>query len=36
MQAIQTTRRVPAPPAAVRARFRRGVVLQFGGKDLAR
>jgi hypothetical protein len=36
LQAIQATRRVPPPPAAVRARYRRGVVLQFGGKDLAR
>jgi TonB family protein len=36
MQAIQTTRRVPPPPAAVRARYRRGVVMQFEGKDLAR
>lgn len=36
MQAIQTTRRVPPPPATVRARFRRGVALAFMGKDLAR
>jgi TonB family protein len=36
MQAIQLTRRVPPPPASVRARFRRGVALAFGGKDLAR
>jgi TonB family protein len=36
MQAIQVTHRVPPPPAAVRARFRHGVLLDFGGKDLAR
>jgi TonB family protein len=36
MQAIQATHRVPPPPAAVRSRFRHGVVLEFGGKDLAR
>jgi TonB family protein len=36
MQAIQTTHRVPPPPAPVRARFRRGVALAFMGKELAR
>jgi colicin import membrane protein len=36
MEAIQTTRTVPPPPAAVRAKFKRGMILEFDGKDLAR
>jgi TonB family protein len=36
IQAVQATRRVPPPPPAVRAMYRRGVALLFGGKDLAR
>jgi periplasmic protein TonB len=36
MQAIEATRRVQAPPPSERARWRRGVVLAFPGKDLAR
>ena len=36
IQAVQTTHKVPPPPAAVRARYRRGVLLVFAGKDLAR
>jgi TonB family protein len=36
VQAVAATRKVPPPPASVRARYRRGVVLEFGGKDLAR
>jgi colicin import membrane protein len=36
LQAIQATRQVPPPPANQRARYRRGVVLAFDGKDLAR
>jgi TonB family protein len=36
LQAVQATRKVPPPPAAQRARYRRGVALAFGGKDLAR
>jgi len=36
IQAVQATRRVPPPPPAVRNMYRKGVVLAFGGKDLAR
>lgn len=36
MEAIQATRDVPPPPPSERAKYRRGVVLQFEGKDLAR
>lgn len=36
MAAIRATGRVPAPPAAVRTKFRRGVSIQFEGKTLAR
>jgi TonB family protein len=36
MQAIKATARVPPPPATERARFRRGLLLEFAGKDLAR
>jgi TonB family protein len=36
VQAVKATGRVPPPPAAVRAKFRRGAVLAFDGKSLAR
>jgi TonB family protein len=36
LQAVQATRRLPPPPPAIRAMYRRGVALAFGGKDLAR
>jgi TonB family protein len=36
MQALLTTRKVPPPPAKTAAAFRRGTVLEFVGKDLAR
>ncbi len=36
LQAIEATRKVPPPPAAVRARFRRGTLLVFDGGELAR
>jgi colicin import membrane protein len=36
LQAVQTTRHVPPPPPEVRAMYRRGIALLFGGKDLAR
>jgi TonB family protein len=36
LAAVQATRRVPPPPASLRARYRRGLVLELGGKDLAR
>lgn len=35
LDAIKATQRVPPPPPAVRAMYRKGVVLAFGGKDLA-
>ena len=35
LQAVQATRQVPPPPPALRAQYRRGTVLVFGGKDLA-
>jgi TonB family protein len=34
--AVRATGRVPPVPAAARARFRRGVVIEFDGKDLAK
>jgi TonB family protein len=34
MRAVRATTNVPPPPPAVRARVRRGVVLDFAGKDL--
>jgi outer membrane biosynthesis protein TonB len=36
MQAVEAARRVQPPPPSERARWRRGVVLGFSGKDLAR
>jgi TonB family protein len=36
MQAVQATRRVPPPPASEQRKWRRGVVLGFEGKELAR
>jgi colicin import membrane protein len=36
VQAVKTTGRVPPPPPAQRARFRRGMALEFMGKELAR
>ncbi len=36
VQAVKATGRVPPPPAALRARFRRGLLITFAGKDLAR
>jgi TonB family protein len=35
VQAVRSTGRVPAPPAAQRAKFRKGLVLEFEGKTLA-
>ncbi len=36
VQAVQATGKVPAPPPAVVAQYRRGLALLFAGKDLAR
>ncbi len=36
MQAVSATAKVPPPPAAVAAQFRRGLLLDFEGKNLAR
>ena len=36
LQAVRSTGQVPPMPPAARARFRHGVVILFGGKDLAR
>lgn len=36
VQAIQATGKVPAPPLELRGKFRRGLLLGFEGKDLAR
>jgi TolA protein len=36
IQAVKSTGRVPPPPANLRARFQRGTLLDFAGKDLAR
>ena len=33
LRAVRATGQVPAPPPAVRNRARRGVVLEFAGKD---
>ena len=35
MQAVQATRKVPPPPPALRALYRKGIIFPFGGKDLA-
>ena len=36
VQAVRATGRVPPPPPAERARYRRGTLLEFSGRDLAR
>lgn len=36
MQAIQVTGKVPPPPPEFRGRYRRGTLLEFAGKELAR
>ena len=36
IQAVKATSKVPPPPAAVRAKFRRGLVLAFDGGSLSR
>jgi TonB family protein len=36
LQAVRATARVPPPPPAERAKYRRGTLLDFAGKDLAR
>ena len=36
MSAVRATGRVPPPPPAIRSRARRGVALEFEGKDLSR
>jgi TonB family protein len=36
VQAVRATGRVPPPPVAERAKYRRGMVVEFAGKDLAR
>jgi TonB family protein len=36
LQAVRATGRVPPVPATMRARYRRGVTLDFAGKELAR
>jgi TonB family protein len=36
IQAVKATGQVPPPPAEVRAKFRRGLLVTFAGKDLAR
>ncbi len=36
IQAVKATGTVPPPPAAVRAKFKRGLLITFSGKDLAR
>jgi TonB family C-terminal domain len=36
VQAVKSAGKVPPPPANLRARFKRGTLLEFAGKDLAR
>jgi TonB family protein len=36
VQAVKATGKVPPPPAAVRAKFQRGLLITFDGKNLAR
>ena len=36
MRAVRATGRVPAPPPAMRPKVRRGLVIEFEGKDLSR
>ena len=36
MAAVRATGRVPAPPPAYRAQFRKGLIVEFEGKELAR
>lgn len=36
MEAIQATRTVPPPPPGQRTKYKRGLILEFDGKDLAR
>jgi TonB family protein len=36
VQAVSATGRVPPPPAGLATRFKRGALIVFDGKDLAR